>query len=219
MNYESLYRVFYSLFPASSDQATVESLWLELIACYSTPVRCYHTAKHIRQVIQSLLLSGQHYEDRNALLLAAFYHDVIYDPVRPDNEAQSAAFARERLLRCGVPNASIERCCAHILATATHCNSSDPDTRSLLDADLRILGQRAGAYRVYAAAVRAEYGHLTDATYYKGRLRVLRNFVSRRSIYQTPWFVMRHEETARLNLGREIDEIGKRLASLSQAQN
>jgi predicted metal-dependent HD superfamily phosphohydrolase len=72
----------------------------------------------------------------------------------------------------------------------------------LADADLAVLGAEPAVYQAYVVGVRAEYGHLDDATWRTGRSAVLGSFLERDVIYLTP--AMRpHEPRARANLAAE----------------
>ncbi len=74
--------------------------WLEKISqLYSEPHRAYHSMTHIRDVIASLdfLIDGVDLskdaltaDEEAVLILAAFFHDVIYNPKSSTNEKDSA---------------------------------------------------------------------------------------------------------------------------------
>src|SRR5262249_28427939 len=69
----------------------------ELSAAYLEPGRCYHTLDHIAALLRQLDEHRAVARDADALALAIIFHDVVYDPLRHDNEARSAALARARL--------------------------------------------------------------------------------------------------------------------------
>lgn len=68
----------------------------ELPIRWSEPTRHYHNVNHLIDIIADI----QEHRDfkylstfeKQALLLAAFFHDVIYDPKREDNEDQSIKY-------------------------------------------------------------------------------------------------------------------------------
>lgn len=70
--------------------------WLEKITqLYSEPHRAYHNMTHVKDVIASLdfLIGGLDAptaEEEAILILAAFFHDVIYNPKSSTNEKDSA---------------------------------------------------------------------------------------------------------------------------------
>jgi len=69
----------------------------EVIEKYTEPHRSYHNLSHI----YSLLMMAEEYYDfiENPILfeLSIWFHDLIYDPSRNDNEEKSAERAIERI--------------------------------------------------------------------------------------------------------------------------
>ena len=62
-------------------------------AAYAEPWREYHTAQHLQECL--LLWDETRQGDPEELLiaLALYFHDAVYDPRAPDNEARSADWA------------------------------------------------------------------------------------------------------------------------------
>lgn len=170
-----------------------------LIVRYSEPHRVFHTARHLADVVGLL-------EEMNAapeLILAAWFHDAVYEPGRADNETRSAALARESLARCGMAEAGLEVVCKAVLATASH-KTDNQLFEPLLDADLSILGASPEAYAAYSAAIRAEYRNVPEAAFTTGRLAFIRSVLGRPSIFLTPLAQARFEQAARRNLQEEL---------------
>ena len=85
--------------------------------------------------------------DPDAVRLAAWYHDVAYDPERADNEQVSAARARAGL-RGLVPDARVDEVERLVLLTAGHDPAPDDANGAVLcDADLAVLAGPAGGLR------------------------------------------------------------------------
>src|SRR5262249_36909343 len=82
--------------PQASEQA-----FAALVKQYASPGRYYHTLDHIRQVIDTINQLRNIASDLTVVLLAGWFHDVIYDPRAKDNEELSADYAREVLERLG----------------------------------------------------------------------------------------------------------------------
>lgn len=91
--------------------------------------------------------------------LAVVFHDVVYDPARQDNEAQSAV-KMETLLSGHVDNRMLKLAAAQILATQQHRATDDQDTNLLLDLDMAVLAQPWPIYLRYAQGVEREYASL-----------------------------------------------------------
>jgi predicted metal-dependent HD superfamily phosphohydrolase len=147
--------------------------------------------------------------DGDALELAILFHDVIYDPRRSDNEEKSAAHARDTLVALGLPDKLVRKVVHYILATKHNSGffTEDPDLALLLDLDLSTLAATPTEYRVYAEAIRREYGHIADDQYCAGRQRVLEGFLNRDRIYRTGRLRVLWEESARANITCELAEL------------
>jgi predicted metal-dependent HD superfamily phosphohydrolase len=179
-----------------------DAAFADLIARYREPHRRYHTTAHLDAVFDALDLLG---ERRPAVRLAAWYHDVIYDPTASDNEAASAALARHVLPRLGVDPTVVAETARLIELTRDHAVAAD-DTAgaALIDADLSVLGADPSVYDRYATSVRAEYGHVSDGVWRAGRAAVLRSFLDRPVLFLTGTGRDRWEGPARVNLTREL---------------
>lgn len=141
-------------------------LYADLVDRYREPHRHYHTLEHIGEVLEQV--------DGTEVELAAWYHDVIYDTRRSDNEARSAEHAAAALERLGAPSAVIDEVRRLILLTAGHTAApGDARGNELIAADLSILTSDRARYQRYARDVRAEYAHLDDETWRTGRTAVL----------------------------------------------
>jgi predicted metal-dependent HD superfamily phosphohydrolase len=185
---------------------------VELVHAYSEQARRYHSLDHIAAL---LLLLDQHSEgliDRCAVELAIFFHDAVYVPTRSDNEARSAALARDRLTALGLPNELVARVADLVLATRHGSEQAEPphdaDTALLLDLDLSILAADRSAYAAYARAIRSEYAAFPDEVYRSGRRRVLGQFLGRSRIYETERLHELWDAAARANLAWEIADLG-----------
>jgi predicted metal-dependent HD superfamily phosphohydrolase len=80
--------------------------------------------------------------------------------------------------------------------------------RSLLDAEMAILGAPPEQYKDYACAIRLEYAWVSDADYRVGRRAVLERFPARPRIFRTETLFAEREAAARRNLAAEIAGLG-----------
>lgn len=187
----------------------------QLVAAYSEPHRHYHTLDHIDALLAYRLQAEQAFgPEAVSLELAVWYHDVVYDPRRQDNESRSAAWARTALANLGIGEARLARVCEMILMTKDHeAPEQDPVARFFLDADLSILSADPIRYAEYAAQIRQEYAWVADCDYCVGRRAVLQGFLQWTAIFRTAWF--RHGElAARRNLAAEIAQLDERRRTL-----
>jgi predicted metal-dependent HD superfamily phosphohydrolase len=185
-------------------------------ARYREPWRHYHDLHHVADCLAWVDVLGGPGNDRPVLELAVWFHDAVYDPRRRDNEARSAALAREQLGELGIPARTLDRVATLIACTAGHvapdaapdaAADADADADVLLDADLSILGAAPAAYDAYAAAIRREYAHVPAEAYRSGRLAVLERFLDRSWIYRTHDFRKSREAAARRNITREREHL------------
>lgn len=197
-----LARRWRDLLSASTPGADLDAAFAEVAAAYAGPGRHYHDLAHVRAVLDVLdqLLP----QAPLAARLAAWLHDVVYDPYAADNEARSAAYARALAQRLALPEAVGEEAARLIgLTRRHHTDADDAIGQALLDADLAVLAADAAAYDAYAAAIRREYARVPPDDYRAGRRRVLEQFLARPHLYHTP--AMRSAEPrARQNLAREL---------------
>lgn len=186
-----------------------------LLRRWSEPHRRYHDVAHLQDVLLSLdQLSDLGEQVRASVLLAAWYHDAVYDGVTGKDERRSAELAREELRGVGLSPGLAAEVARLVLATtpgggppdAAACGGAvvDHDAAVLRDADLFILATAPKRYAAYAAAVREEYAHVPEEAFRRGRAGILEGILAAPRIYGTATAHARWEERARANLAREI---------------
>jgi predicted metal-dependent HD superfamily phosphohydrolase len=193
-------------FSANSDLITET---LEFIASrYSEKHRAYHNLSHVNAVLDKAQNLRGKFADLVSVQLAIWFHDLIYDPKRFDNEIESAKLATEFLDKLEVPKEKIKKVEQLILATQKHDPADlDFDGQLFLDLDLSILGQKAEVYQNYSSAIRKEYSFVPWFLYKRARRKILENFLEREFIYFTDEIRQTYESNARLNIQREIKEL------------
>jgi predicted metal-dependent HD superfamily phosphohydrolase len=177
----------------------------ELAAAYADPSRGYHDTRHLTEVLDrldELAAHGAPY-DATPVLLAAWFHDAVYDGER-DAEERSAAWA-EHALATVAPAPVVAEVARLVRLTETHApDDADANGCALSDADLGILAAPRGRYEEYLAAVRREYAHLPDEVFAAGRADVLRSLAAKPRLFHTAYARERWEGPARENLEREL---------------
>jgi predicted metal-dependent HD superfamily phosphohydrolase len=172
---------------------------------YDDPARGYHDLRHLAEVLQRLdELMPDEYPGRDALLLAAWFHDAVYDSAG-DNEERSARLAEQQL--DGTPHAvEVARL---VRLTETHRPAEDDlDGQLLCDADLAILAAPPGRYDDYVAGVRAEYADVPEADFRTGRRAILQELLAKPALFHTARARQRWELRARANVQAEIARLG-----------
>ena len=71
----------------------------DLLARWSEPQRHYHTGEHLAVVLEIIEEYARPRPMPDAVRLAAWFHDAIYDPQRVDNEEASALLAEAHAAR------------------------------------------------------------------------------------------------------------------------
>jgi predicted metal-dependent HD superfamily phosphohydrolase len=197
----------------AGDSPTSRTEWAALVAAWSEPHRRYHGLAHLAGVLGLVGELAGDAADPAAVALAAWYHDVVYDPERDDNEQVSAERARAGL-RGLVPDERVDEVARLVLLTAGHSpEAGDANGAVLCDADLAVLAGPPDAYAAYASAVRAEYGHLTDEEFTAGRIAVLERLLAMPLLYRLPAVADVWTPRARANLTAELALLRSRGAS------
>lgn len=194
-----------TLFAAQARVSTqFEEIGRVLLAAWAEPHRHYHNIAHLRHVLQRIDELADHARDPDAVRLAAWYHDVVYQG-RPDDEENSAGCAERDLSALGLPPPLISEVARLVRMTAKHDPApGDRNGETLSDADLAILAASPSSYADYAAAVRAEYRHLADEEFRAGRSKVLQDMLDKPALYRTPVAQAQWTTRARTNLRAEL---------------
>ena len=136
-------------------------------------------------------------------MLAALYHDAVYDPAATGNEEASAVLAG----RCADELGWAPYRCGHVerlvLTTAGH-TADDVDSAVLVDADLSVLAADPAEYSAYSHAVRAEYDNVDQTHWVAGRSAVLRGFIERDHVFCTDYMRTHADGRARGNIAAEL---------------
>jgi predicted metal-dependent HD superfamily phosphohydrolase len=201
----------------AGDSPTSRTEWAALVEAWSEPHRRYHDLAHLAAVLGIVGELAGAAADPDAVRLAAWYHDAVYDPQRSDNEQVSAERARAGL-RGLVADERVAEVARLVLLTAGHDpEPGDANGAVLCDADLAVLASPPPAYAAYASAVRAEYGHLSDAEFTAGRIAVLERLLALPRLFRSPAVPEEWTARARANLTAELSLLRSRGASSAAA--
>ncbi len=180
-------------------------LGARLVASYAHPDRGYHDSRHLAEVLERIQELAAHDAefDLMAVVLAAWFHDSVYDG-HPDAEKRSAAWAAEAL-PASVDAAMVDEVVRLVLVTEHHRPADDDrNGGALSDADLAILAAPRQRYAEYVAAVRREYAHVPDADFAAGRAAILRDLLAKPHLFHTAYARSAWEEAARANVEAEL---------------
>ncbi|GAA4893927.1 hypothetical protein GCM10025789_08930 [Tessaracoccus lubricantis] len=176
-----------------------ETIRDDLLARWQQPHRHYHDVRHLAQVLLAL---GELACTDRVVILAAWFHDAIYDGAPGRDEEASAALAEDSLAGL-LPDDDVAAVGRLIRMTATH-SPTDEREAILSDADLSVLGQIPGRYHVYVRDVRLDYAHVDDDAWRNGRSQVLRQLLAKEPLFHTEMARDLWETQARANLEDEL---------------
>lgn len=175
-----------------------------LLARYSEAHRHYHTTQHLAECLAMFEWVQAAADRPHEVEMALWFHDAVYDLKASDNEARSAAWARDALLQAQVDAAAAQRIHGLIMATRHTAVPRGRDEQVLVDIDLAILGAETERFDEYERQIRSEYAHVPGLLFRMKRKSILRGFLDRESIYTTPALHQELEARARRNLARAV---------------
>jgi predicted metal-dependent HD superfamily phosphohydrolase len=181
----------------------------ELVARYREPHRAYHNLDHIGDCLEKLELARPmlRKDEADAVELALWWHDVVYDPKAGDNEERSAALFRDAAASHRLPRPLAEKVERLILLTKTHAPGPDPAEQAMIDIDLSILGAPPSRFAAYDEGIQREYAHVPEDVWRERRARVLGGFLARPRLFATALFHDRFDAQARENLSRALAQL------------
>jgi predicted metal-dependent HD superfamily phosphohydrolase len=180
----------------------------DLLARYAAPERGYHDLTHLDEVLRNVDELADAARDPDAVRLAAWFHDAVYDPRRDDNEERSALLATSTLTALRVDDDRVDEVARLVRLTADHeVVDGDSNGAVLCDADLAILAADPARYASYTAGVRREYQQVSDDDFRFGRAKVLRSLLAHQRLFHTPTALTEWEQPARANLLAELDRL------------
>lgn len=189
-------------------------LGADLLRRWSEPHRNYHSATHLLAMLEALDLLT----DKNppqAVSLATWFHDAVYNGVAGTDEEESANLARTHLAYV-LPADEVAEIARLVQLSATHSPTLADDAGALLcDADLAILGSPPADYARYMAGVRLDYAHIPDADFTQGRAAVVRQLLALEPLFHTKKGRALWASQAHTNLSAELAQHNKQLDQVS----
>lgn len=213
--------------------AQVAELGESLLQAWEQPHRAYHHSGHLSQMLTDLDRLYAHRTQGStplALVLAAWFHDAVYEGAPGEDERRSeqlASTSLEPLVTAGLLTGhELQMVSLLVRATATHelpesvdlpAGYEPADIQFFLDADMAILAADSARYHRYLRGVRSEYSHFDDEAFRTGRTTFLRSILGRKRIFLSEQALQLWEEPARANLSAELSEWAQDPQGLLQA--
>lgn len=205
---------FYALWRrcrGSTEVPQAADVFAELARRYAEPHRHYHTPAHINHCLGQLDLVRERLATPDAVEMALWFHDVVYDPRARDNEQQSAELFRRRA-RDVLPAAFTDDVYRLIMITRHRETPARDDERHVVDIDLSCFGLEHDAFKRDSNDVRNEFAHLSDADFIPRQCGFLQSLIDRPAIFATEFFRRRYERRARTNIAGHLDVLRSALA-------
>ncbi len=180
-----------------------------LTKMYNGTDRAYHNLNHINDCLNKLdqLNEVTPIENKPEIALAFWFHDVIYDPFRKDNELKSAERAKSFLEKQGADFNTIEFVYDLILATIHKEQPKNISESYVMDIDISILGSDPKTYQTYCNDIRKEYKMVPGILYKRNRAKIMKSFLNRTALYYTAYYREKYEAKARTNIANEISNL------------
>jgi predicted metal-dependent HD superfamily phosphohydrolase len=146
-------------------------------------------------------LASEFMEEPDAVEMALWFHDAIYDPKKSDNEEKSAELFRG--LAGGRADLRFTHKVINLIINTTHREwPYSQDGQLTVDIDLSSLGLPWEVFKNNSRAIRNEYAHLSDKKFAHQQDRFFKSLLSRSSVFASAYFKERYESVARNNIKR-----------------
>jgi predicted metal-dependent HD superfamily phosphohydrolase len=201
---QDLVEAWHTLVSPYSTSGDVDGTGRSVLARWDEPHRRYHDLTHLRGVLAGVDELASYATDTDAVRLAAWYHDVVYEG-RSDDEEQSARLAETDLTALGLSPGLVAEVARLVRMTVTH--DPTPDDRNgatLSDADLVTLALPRTEYMANGEKIRVEFAHVPEDEFRAGRARIVEALLASPALYRTPLARERWEQAARSNLAAEL---------------
>ena len=179
------------------------SVFTQLEKHYNESHRYYHTAAHIDHCLRQVDHIPQDYSDRDAVELAIWFHDVIYQIGDSENEENSANWFMD------VSSAELDedlRSQVYRLILATqHTQQPDgQDAQYVVDIDLSGFGMSWSAFSADSARVRQEFPDVADNIFAEKHRSFLKMLAEREFFFCSSLFRELYETQAKQNIVRKL---------------
>jgi predicted metal-dependent HD superfamily phosphohydrolase len=104
----------------TGDTGLIHQCFSEIEKAYNCTGRHYHNLRHIQDLLNLSSQYQPYLYDKDTIDFAIFYHDIIYDVSKSDNEERSAGIAESRLKALKLPVV-----CHPISISCTYINTHD----------------------------------------------------------------------------------------------
>lgn len=174
----------------------------QLTEAYGEPHRRYHTLAHIEHCLAMFDQCKSLAHNADALELAVWFHDIILQPGRRDNEALSAELYLQ--LSDQTQHNELRELVAQLIIATQHDGGSleDADAIYMVDIDLSSFGLSWEEFQRDSQNLREECPECSDAEYHRKQEAFRSALATRESFFRSGFFSERYEQQAQENLSK-----------------
>ena len=183
----------------------------QLIASYSEPQRFYHTLTHIEHCLSLIEKISSELQSPEALELAIWFHDVVYEPGAKDNEQLSADQFMAKT--DGVFDDTLrDTVYQHIMATVHDgAEVKHADTKYMLDIDLSSFGRPWAEFIQDSHNLRLELEDWPDDVFYQRQAVFQDKLFGQARFFKSDYFYDNYEAQARQNRSDYFETIREKI--------
>ena len=127
----------------SNNKILINNTFNDIEICYSSSDRYYHNLSHVKFMLSEAENFRTEFDDFNSIRFSVWFHDIIYEVDRSDDEERSADMAEAFLIKINYDKIKILNIKNLIRKTKNQQNTKSTDLFDpliFLDLDLLILG-------------------------------------------------------------------------------
>ena len=189
---------------ADTDGEVPATIYADLVRRYSESHRYYHTCDHIMHCLTQFDLAADLMDNSDAVEMGLWFHDAIYQPGAADNELKSAQLFGKVT---DEQQSSLKQSIYDLIMVTKHPEHPKClDEKFMVDIDLSSFGLPWETFIRDSQAVREEFAHVPDESFFAGHLKFLHTLLARPTFFFTDFFQARYEATARENIARYMKD-------------
>jgi predicted metal-dependent HD superfamily phosphohydrolase len=178
----------------------------ELFHRYAEPDRYFHTIEHIDYCLEMFDQVRELCANPDAVELAIWFHDAVYDFPVDDNERLSAEYFLT-VSQGKLPEDLRQLVFDQVIVTDHRSTPTDSDQQLLIDIDLSSFGQPWERFLKDGANVRLEMSYIEDTEFYESQIAFMSQLLNRTHFYGSEWFQKHFEQNARGNVTRYLQTL------------
>jgi pantetheine-phosphate adenylyltransferase len=152
-----------------------EEIYDDIINRWNEPHRFYHNINHLNYILNELenKLSLTD-EEKNTIIIVSFFHDVIYNPKRKDNEERSVEYFIEKCIECNIKSETfIDNISRIIMDTKYRVEPTEKVSKLFWKIDNSVLRFPISKLIEVEHNIFLEYQWVSYVNYKKGRVEFL----------------------------------------------